>query len=472
MSILRRIKDARDVALGKRKVASDIADPLNLRGGSTGIEFRYGQPIQIADLIAITERDPVAHRIVYNVANDIWDNWFSVDNPDTEKKDAGLNRRVQRTLTQLDAKNKFIQASIFEREFGWSILAVGHRDSGKSLAEPLEDPRGIGQLHPYPPTSITSIDEDKSSERYGLPLTYKVNMGSGTPTPIHYTRVIHFATRLHLHPYKGISALAPVFDDITVLENVKWGMGQAMVRIGGGLPDITILGAEDDDIDKFHSSGRFKDLSARTSFVHSEKQTLEFKGAAGVALNPQWYYLPILENISAGTGIPVMILRGAQIGAVTGSETNLQEYFKLISANQTRYEPCVRQLLDMLIEAGEVHNVPRDYAVVWPSGFEPTDKDRAATDLMVEQAQQIRLNYMTKDEVRANSGVELKALTEEQRTELAAKPAQQTVAPLGAPSQPRQMDAEDEETRLLRRLEIQGRIDLLKRIGMDLNEPE
>ena len=201
-----------------------------------------------------------------------------------------------------------------------------------------------------------------------------------------------------------MSVLEPIYDDLTILRNIRWGLGQTIFRFGSGFPHVKVKGAKKKDLEDLEAGQQFKNLQARTYFLSSDTTELEFKGAAGKALNPEPYYAPILENIAAGSGVPLAILRGAQAGALTGSEVNEREYFKLISDAQSRYEPAVRQLIDALIECGQIRykwNVQRGYRIVWLGAFEMSEQTKAAVELQKAQACDLKLGWMTVDEVRA-----------------------------------------------------------------------
>jgi len=341
---------------------------------------------------------------VFTVAHDIFDNWFAATKV-KRTRDAEFDHKVQDALSKLDAKTYFTQAAVFERLFGWSIIVLGYADHGADLAAPVKDPSDIRDLAAYggsKQVKVLSSDEDqnKSSPRYGLPNLYTLYLSQGSPVKVHYTRVIHFATRLLSHPYAGLSTLAPVYDDITVLRNIRWGMGQTMFRYGSGFPDIEIQGADKKRLDEFEASSQFENLNARNYFLHNEKQKVEFKGLQGSALNPEPYYTPVMENISAGCGIPLAILRGAQAGALTGSDVNEREYFKVISDNQSRFEPGVRKLIDALIETGQIPQVPA-YEIEWRGGFEVNQIDKSNIELNKARAIVLYENFMTVNELRA-----------------------------------------------------------------------
>jgi len=392
----------------RRKGSADSADTYGIRGTGATWQADFGQPLNEADLLFSVRREPVANRTVFTVAHDIFDKGFKVEEV-AEKPNPRWSREVGKVLDSLNAKAVLTRTVAFERLFGWSIMALTYVDRGKDVSKPVEDPKEIRELMPYCTLqfSVQSSDEDKdeNSERIGLPVFYTVRKAGAGQTKLHYSRAIHCATRLLDHPYKGISVLEPMYDDLTVWRNERWGLGQTLFRYGSGFPDVTISGAKKNDIDNFESSAQFRNISARTYFIHDEGKTLDFKGVAGKALNPEPYTTPILESMSCGSGIPTPILRGAQAGALTGSEVNEREYFKLISAQQTLYEPMIWDLIDRLMETGQISRV-EDYRIVWLSGIELSEKDKAAVELELAQTRNLKTGWMTIDEIRAEQGLE------------------------------------------------------------------
>jgi phage-related protein (TIGR01555 family) len=375
---------------------------------SAGAGAGFGEGITDQDLTFAVKREPAAHRIVFAVAHDVFDNWFTVDDLATEGKDEKFNRIVQAELSKLKAKSVFTEMAVFERTYGWAVIVVGYQDSGKTLADPVKDAKSIVELAAYAPTQVGRIvnDVDPGSLRYGLPERYYVKRSGSLREKVHFSRVIHFATRLIDHPYKGLSVLEPVWDDLTNLRNIRWGMGQTMFRYGSGFPDIELQGATKKQLDDFVASGQFKDLHARTYFVHNERQKLEFKGAQGVALDPTRYYEPILESIAVGSGLPKAVIRGAQAGALTGSEVNEREYFKIISDAQSRYEPGIRYLIDKLIEIRQVKTSVTNYDVNWCPSFEINPRDKALAEYNRNRSLVLKTNWMTVNEIRAEEGLE------------------------------------------------------------------
>ena len=382
-------------------------------GAGGGAEF--GAQIHDEDRTFAITREPVAHRIVFTVAHDIFDNWFKLEREGKEQ-DETFDKQVQTELSRLKAKRELMQMAVFERCYGWAILVLGYADTAESLAEPLTEPQSLEEISAYSPVQVARIDEvrDKEDPRYGLPEYYNVKRaGIASYLKIHYSRVIHFANRLIDSDYKGLSVLDPVWDDIVTLRNIRWGMGQTMYRYGSGFPDITFTGAEKSDIEDFIHSGSFSNLSARTYFVHNEHQLLDFKGVAGRAIDPMNYYLPIMENISAGSGIPLAILRGVQAGALTGSEVNQQEYYGLISDEQSGYEQGIRELINIILKLNGFGE-QTDFKFNWKGGFELDELKKAQIDQIKAQTLQVKGDWMTRNEIRKLQDPNLQDLSEEQ----------------------------------------------------------
>ncbi len=385
-------------------------------GFGGGAEFG-AEITDLARAWAIT-REPAAHRIVCTLAHDIFDNWFDLFLEGKEATDESktFDTEIQKQLILLHAKREFNKVAEFERAFGWAILAInytGTTDHSKPLTEKA---KGIQEIVAYSPTQISSIKEvkDKKDPRYLQPEVYYIKQrGLASRLQIHWSRTILFNTRpRHDHEWKGRSSLDPVWDDITCLRNIRWSVAQTMYRYGPGFPDLEFTGAEAAKIRKWVDEGQFTNFSARTFFAHNEKQKLEFKGVAGRALDPMNYYLIILESISLGSGIPLAILRGVQAGALTGSEVNQQEYYGLISDEQTAYEDGIRKLINIII--GTLNNEektatdqqkkegkePPAYSFNWKSGIELTEERKTEIEQKKTQILQMRGGWHTINELR------------------------------------------------------------------------
>jgi hypothetical protein len=293
---------------------------------------------------------------------------------------------------------------------------------------------------------VVETDYNPMSLRYGEPIIYELNRGNGLLTEVHYSRCCLVKSRgmtttnalndtIH-----SDSVLDIVWDDMTCGRNIRWGAAQWMYRTGSGFAVIGFpAGTTQDKLESWSSSGAFANLMSRTYICIAQNDpqtnngmTFDFVGAKGVALDPTPFFKTNLEQISIATGVPQAKLIGAQAGAVTGSEVNMQDYYKVVSRCQYALEDVIRWIIDRMAEAGQIklvsssstatdklkeklakvfgvdfkHKRAQTYTVEWNNPFEMSPKDEATTELLHEQANQIKLEYMPKDEVRALEGLD------------------------------------------------------------------
>ena len=123
-------------------------------------------------------REPVAHRVVFTVAHDIFDNWFELKLEGDEKGEESkvFDKQIQTELTRLKAKRELSRMSVFERAYGWAILVLGYEDAGESLVSPVQDAKTLREIKAYSATQVMRVDEVKNTAdaRYGLPEIYNI----------------------------------------------------------------------------------------------------------------------------------------------------------------------------------------------------------------------------------------------------------------------------------------------------------
>ena len=409
------------MSTGARRIATDA--PIDRASG--GIYFPtgegpgvFGAKIYDHEIEFAIKREPAAFRIVFIFGFDIWDKGFDVKLEDgNDDENEAFNKKVQAELARLHAKRELCRMTILERGYGYSVMAISYEGTEDHSAEykPTEEESGfknIVDIRAYGKKSITSVKTEKNeaSERYGFPVEYCIKQtGTTRRLHLHWTRAIHCATRLFEHDWQGISALMPVWDDIVTLRNERWSMGQTLFRYGPGFPVLKVIGAKRAQLQQWIDQGYFADLFARAYFVHNEKQEFDFKGAQGRALDPLNYYLPVMESLSMGSSIPLAILRGAQAGALTGSEVNEREYQSLISEEQMLYEDALRQLITAILRQPRMQEKPKEaqaktaavpeipaFKIEWHSALELTEKEKLEVeslrlDVEMKKAQLLQL---------------------------------------------------------------------------------
>lgn len=430
--------------IGKDTTAKDS---IQVPQVDTALGAGFGDTITDADRAFAVEREPIAHFLTYGMAADITEKWFTINDPDTEEADPSLDRTVQAALSKLNFKKALTEAIESERTYGKALLVGGFNDAKtiRELEKPLKHGSELLQLAVYPSTynayktkewEVWQKDENENSSRYGEPVIYKLHRGGGSYLYVHFTRVYELQTRSN-----ATSILDPIWDDLTSGRNIRWGASQWMYRTGSGFPVVGFpAGTTAEKLEEYHNTAAFKNLMSRTGIFiaqNSQQQndgmTFEFKGPSGHALDPTPFFKTNLEQISVATGVPQPKLVGAQAGAVTGSEVNVADYYKVISREQAKLEGAVRWVINKLAEAGQLslvkavsdidnsnyqvnllkrmlkrvvrhdfrHKTAENYIIEWNPAFEPTPLDEARIEQVKVQANQGKLDYMTVDEVRA-----------------------------------------------------------------------
>jgi len=398
---------------------------IRIPQSTTDLGAGFGDEITDVDREFAAEREPVAHFLTYLMSRDVFEKWFIIDDPSTEEGDPKVDEAVQEALTELKTKDYLTRVLEYERIYGYSLLVGSFSDANnvKELENPLKVGSQLIQLSAYskPKIQVWLKDTNENSTRYGEPIVYKIERGDGAYLYVHYSRCYRLETRSI-----GLGVLDPIWDDLTCGRNIRWGVSQWMYRTGGGFPVIKFPpGTTKAKLEEWIDSDAFSNLMSRTYIGITGDMEFTFEGAQGRAIDPTPFFHTNLEEISKGTGVPEPVLRGAQAGAVTGSEVNQRQYFKVISSIQTSVEECVRWVIDRLAEARQIKDLPYladeslpdkvkrwvrhdvqpkpqtfKYDVNWVSAFELTELDEKQSALLHEQANQIRLQYMTVNEVR------------------------------------------------------------------------
>ena len=394
----------------------------------------YGAVIQDRDRLFYSTREPVGVWWIRGIANDLWDNWFRVVNP-KKRDDDELDRKVQKVLRALKARIQLPRETIFERRYGTSILLCSYTGFGGetmwktplfklkpdgTIPKTLQNGVNLLQITPYPWTEVgpVELDKNESSIRFGLPKIYHINTGAGqgsenTPSgqeadqniAVHWTRVIHDAPRLDEHTYEGVSAIDVIFDDLVGGRNARWGAYESYYRHGTGFPVIKTNATAEQNAAWVAAGGLNDYLNVRGYFICNVDEDFKFEGAEGAVLNPNTYFDMYFTFIAAGTGVAKDSIQGVSAGRVTGSEVNERQYYKSISLHQNQKEPMLRELIDRLIQTGQIKDAPSEYIIEWVDPFEVNPQDKAAIEFMQTRTTALK-TWLTINEKRDIDGLD------------------------------------------------------------------
>lgn len=366
--------------------------------GKTTHTFRFGAPISLRDLKVMTDREPIAHNLIWRVADDIFKSWFQLvpaTGKESEIPDPEVGNQFQQALLAINAKKEFYRAGGYARRDGWSVIAfLNDRDAPKGFVAEAFDVENI------------EIDWGDWKPR-AYRLFRRVGDRGQTRVPVgnlDAKHVIHIVTNPGITPYFGKSELESIWDYLTIIRNTCYGMGQTIFRVGTGFPDITVKGRVDRDyLNKVKE--QYKDLSGRTACIHDEDISIQFIGGAGTTLNPRDYHDPLVEHICAAKGIPKAILFGDASGAIATGEVNERGYYAIIEAEQHKWTPFILQMLEYVAKSIGYPWEMNPLKPQWLLRYALNELQQQVLEgSRVDSFAQAEISYLSRREVRREAG--------------------------------------------------------------------
>ena len=279
----------------------------------------YPMSITFAQFEQRYRRQDIAGRIINLPANDTW------KKPPQVSEDGEVQTPFVRDWRELVERLRvWSMLSRVDRLSGigrFGVLLLGMKDAGE-LADPIEagslkSPRDLLYLRPFHEgrAEVKAWEDDARSERYGLPVTYRLELRQDRPREIvHWTRVLHVAEGKQDSEVYGTPRLERLFNRLDDLMKIVGGAAEAtwlLMRPGtlmrpqeGYDLDMTNAAIED-EIEKYaHDPLRFLFLEG------VEAQQI---GASEV-VDPRGPFEVTLALISAASGIPQRVLIGSAGG--------------------------------------------------------------------------------------------------------------------------------------------------------------
>jgi len=354
------------------------------------------------------ERNGVTRKLVNKLANDTFDNWFYVESENQQLIDDVVNVFSAKSKWLHDDEVKYLNLQWNLKEAykvgmveGYALLVLGFSDDA-SLSEELDNPRSLDYLSILTPSDVKKLilDEDENSDTFGELIAAKVKIGKGEPKVIHASRFIFLPVNTYGNSVNGIGLVRPAYNYLTVLDNVFWSTGQSFYRYASGFPHIKKKGGTPTEMNKIKA--QWKEVNSLTGWVSNDDTEIDFTGAKATALDPEKYFNVALTGVAMCFDIPVDIVKGVAAGAVTGSETNLKDYYSDISSKQQLdWTPIIEQLITILQETKQV--VQGEFRIVWNPLEEMDEKEMAEIEKLKAETEKLRIEAGSLDpqEVRA-----------------------------------------------------------------------
>lgn len=289
----------------------------------------------------------------------------------------------------------------------------GVRDDGTKETRGRKSPRrNVLYLRPLAEdyVRVDTLEKDPYNPRFGQPKTYSVNLdgvgyqqgeyvypaGSIVNTPVHWSRILHFADGTESNPWLGTPRLQPVVNMVYDCRKVLGGSAEMFWK--GAFPgysfetnpnlgdavEMTDAEKEElkDEIDAFQNG-----LQRYLRLVNMSAKSL-----APQVADPSKHMEQLLRLVAAATGVPIRILLGSEAGQLASELDTITWNRRLMLRNTDVLEPClVRPLVERLILLGALPQ-PKQVIVGWQDLNTANDQDKADVALKLTQS---LLQYVT-----------------------------------------------------------------------------
>lgn len=357
----------------------------------------YNTSLGIDDYLQRYERQDIAHRIVDLPAIDTWKKPPKVsEEDDTETEFVEQWEALNKRLGVFNILSRADRLSGIGR---YGVILLGLRDSGElsgSMTNKLSGEEDVLFLRAFSEhrVKIDTWDKEETSPRFGMPLTYEIELMERDKTPVHYTRIIHLADDKLDSEIFGTPRLRTVFNLLDDLMKIVGGTAEATWL--NMRPGIMVSPEEGYDW-KDTTANRTAFLEEMRRYAHDPLRMLRLVGmeakqiGTAEVMDPSSPFNVTISLVAAATGIPQRILTGAAKGELSASQEDTRQWAQFINNRQKNYaEPeILRVFIDKLITLGAL-SVPRDgvdsYDIgtldpdggrSWPSLIELSELERA-----------------------------------------------------------------------------------------------
>lgn len=346
-------------------------------------------------LTAMYRESWIAMRIIDMPSEDMTRAWY--------KPATSLDEDDVMQLRRLEAKHNIKQeianAIRWARLYGGSIAVIAIRGQENIMEQPLDldsvgpgDFQGVLVLDRAQGVSPSvELEENLDDPDFGLPKYYDVNLelGDTTVVRIHHSRCLRFIGRELPHMemvnenYWGASEMEHVWDELQKRNSTSANIAQLVFQANittlkmGDFGEALALGTDEQRANveaamaqenRFRTSYGLQLLSANDTM---ENHQYTFSGLSDI-------YEQFMMDICGAAEIPATKLFGRNPSGLNSTgESDLKNYYEMISQNQERYlRPALEKLVP--IEALSCWGfIPEDLEIVFEPIAAITPKERA-----------------------------------------------------------------------------------------------
>ena len=243
-----------------------------------------------------------------------------------------------------------------------------------------------------------------------LGYVYQENDSPHSAQFIHADRCDHFAWNTEndgnvddftVAEHEGDSVLLPIFIPLKSLMTANWAMGQTVFRYSA--PLYAVETPDNYGQDEFDTvSEQVEGLNSASDIVLPPGCEISTEGNHG-NLDPEPYIDKLIEQCCSGTEFTKSVLLGTQTGTVSGSSTDIKNYFNQVQRYRTgRAQANIMAFIDRLNEWGLTDISSDELEVDWGPLFRLDELDRmeAVVRLVTAGSNAINNYILTPEEAR------------------------------------------------------------------------
>ena len=355
----------------------------------TESQKNYRKPITDADRYYIYTHDTIINKAVNKKSKNLFHKWFDIDSPidgidvpeAVENKISTFNKEtnLKRVLMQ-NAQNMFVQGNGY-----LELITIDQSNIEDELPKNSElidvcniDPRTIK------PKLVSNAEAKKiagSKQTIIEDVLYYVQVVARNKLQlVHPSRIIHTVQYTYGDSVWGISPVDVAYRVAQSKINSDWALGEILYRFGKPFPAVTIDDATDKEIEEVFSA--IGGMNPRTGFAGDSRY--HFALLNPEVIRPKEFMDNFYINLAAAFEMPLMVLIGVQKGALTGSETDLTDYYNDLECMQEIiYSPVLNRIYTQLLGSW-------DYELFWNTLY--VDK-KAEAEIQKLNAETLKLLY-------------------------------------------------------------------------------
>jgi uncharacterized protein len=342
--------------------------------------FDFGWPDQLSfdNFHKMYKRGGIARCVISTPPDVCWKSaplvYEGKSSDDASKRDRTAFERAYDELSdRLSLVRNLHQADTKGRVGYYSALIIQIAGTGDEIA--WEKP--IGRVRPDQVVKLIPVyseqlkpstwDENRSSIRYGMPLTYNYQESAVGDTEdsiqrtetIHHSRVIIFTEQPESESIRGLPQLESCFNDLLMIELICGAGGQGFWKNAAGKMMFSL---SDKQAAPPSQEERQEMDEALREFAEQLDKSVYAGGIDVTQLqaaldNPDPFYQMYISNIAAASRIPKNRLSGSQTGVLAGDKDEAAFLSEMISRCNNWCVNMVNLFVDWCIDHGALPKV-------------------------------------------------------------------------------------------------------------------